>query len=153
MKISHIIAALAVFGSLVGFTQTAAATDRSTYTAYASQRGSTVNVPASRVSQLCGDWDGCTIRIGMYNWDGTRRTASRETLFYYDNYSRNWRASRSDLAGTNDNNYTQHAIQAWACYFTDGYYSNWYNHGDINANFGLMSWNQYNAACKLTIID
>jgi hypothetical protein len=91
--------------------------------------------------------------MGMYNWDGTRRTASRSSLFYYNRGNKNWRAERSDKAGTNDNNVTEHVMQAWACYFTDGEYKNWYNRGDYDLNFGLLSWNQYRATCKLTIID
>jgi len=91
--------------------------------------------------------------MGMYNWDGTARTASRSSLFYYNRYNKNWRAEREDKAGTNNNNVTQHVMQAWACYFTDGEYINWYNRGDYDLNFGLLSWNQYNATCKLTIID
>lgn len=89
----------------------------------------------------------------MYNWDGTARTASRSSLFYYNRYNKNWRAEREDKAGTNNNNVTQHVMQAWACYFTDGEYINWYNRGDYDLNFNLLSWNQYNATCKLTIID
>lgn len=127
--------------------------ERQTYTAWNSSRGSTVNIPESTISDLCGDWDGCTLRLGMYNWDGSARTASRSSLSYYNRANKNWRSERSDSAGTNDNNVTQHLMQAWACYFTDGEYINWYNRGDYDLNFGLLSWNQYNATCKLTIID
>ena len=153
MTISRTICALAIATTLMGLTDAAHASDSSTYTAWSSQRGSTVTIPESRVRQLCGDWDGCTIRIGMYNWNGTRRTASRESLFYYDSYTGNWRAEKGDTQGTTDNNATQHIIKAWSCYFTDGYYSQWYNHGDINKDFGVLSWNQYNATCKVTLID
>jgi hypothetical protein len=129
------------------------ASARQTYTAWSSARGSTVNIPETTISDLCGDWDGCTLRMGMYNWDGTSRTASRSSLFYYNRGNKNWRAERSDKAGRNGNNVTEHVMQAWACYFTDGEYVNWYNRGDYDLNFGLLSWNQYNASCKLTIID
>lgn len=140
---------VAVVASVTGVAQ---ASDRSTYSAYT--RGYTYNIPETRVNELCGDIDGCHVVIGMYNWNGTRRTASRTFHFYYDRYSRNWRTSVGDREGTTDNNTTQHVFQAWSCYFTDGYYSNWYNHGDINPNFGVLSWNQYNAsACRVTLID
>lgn len=153
----RIVTTLALLASTVAFSGSASAYEygyeRQTYTAWNSQRGTTVNIPESTIAYLCGDWDGCSIRMGMYNWDGSRRTASRETLFYYDTATKNWRAERSDTAGTNNNNTTQHIMHAWACYFTDGEYINWYNRGDFDTNFGLLSWNQYNATCKLTIID
>lgn len=149
MKLGKIIA----IALGVTFSIGAIASDRATYTAYKSQRGNTVNIPESKVIELCGDIDGCTVRIGMYNWNGTRRTASRETLFYYNSYSRNWRASAGDVEGTTDNNSTQHIINAWSCYFTDGNYSQYYNHGDLNRNFAVLSWNQYNADCRVTLID
>lgn len=89
----------------------------------------------------------------MYDWNGTRRTASRELLFYYNNSRRTWRASAGDVEGTNNNASTEHIIRAWACYFTDGEYRNWTDFGDPTTNFGLLSWNQYNAECRMTIID
>jgi hypothetical protein len=66
------------------------ANERQTYTAWSSTRGSTVNIPERTIADLCGDWDGCTLRMGMYNWDGTRRTASRSSLFYYNRGNKNW---------------------------------------------------------------
>jgi hypothetical protein len=57
------------------FSGAAIASDQSTYTAWSSQRGNTVNIPEARVAQLCGDIDGCEVRIAMYNWDGSGRTA------------------------------------------------------------------------------
>ncbi len=129
------------------------ASDTSTYIAYKSQRGTTSVIPESRVIQLCGDIDGCTVRLAMYNWDGQGRTASRETLFYYNEKNRNWRASGGDNQGSNDNNRTEHIASAWSCYFTDGNYSQWTNHNDSNTNFGVLSWDNYNADCRVTLID
>jgi hypothetical protein len=127
---------------------------RVTYTAYKAQRGTTVNIPESVINSYCGDGDGCEMRLGMYNWDGSRRTASRIFYLWYDWNTTRWRTS-SDKSGTNHwgNNATEHAYQAWSCYLTDGKYINWSNVGDITYEFGLLSWNQYNADCKLTIID
>ena len=144
---------LALSAVMTSFTATQAlASDTSTYSAYT--RGTSVSIPESRVAQLCGDIDGCEIRIAMYNWDGTRRTASRSSLFYYNSSNRNWRAEAGDTAGTTDNNTTQHIMHAWSCYFTDGVYSEFYNHGDLDRNFAVLSWNQYNAsACRVTIVD
>ncbi len=151
------IAAAVILGSMLSFTESAKAyeiaNERQTVTAWASGRGTSVNISELTVSDLCGDWDGCTLRMGMYNWDGTARTASRDSLFYYNVSAKTWRASEGDAAGTNNNGVTEHIMNSWACYFTDGWYINWANIGDIDVNFALLSWNQYNATCKLTIID
>ena len=128
------------------------ASDRITY--QVATRGTTVTIPYDVVNQLCGDADGCTLRMGMYNWDGNRRTASRESLFYLDSNGKTWRSSRGDRYGTTNNGKTEHVEHAWACYFTDGSYSNWSNQGDYQYDFGLLSWSQYNTEdCRLTIID
>ena len=157
MKIRNLFTVMSLLVSIFAFAGYSHAYEnayqRQTYTANNWQRGSTVAIPVNTISYLCGDWDGCTLRLGMYNWDGTSRTASRDSLFYYNASNKNWRASREDKAGTNNNHTTQHVMKAWACYFTDGEYISWYNRGDYDFNFGLLSWNQYNATCKLTIID
>lgn len=134
-------------------TSTAYAQSRVTYTATIAQRGSTVLIPYATVVSLCADGDGCEIRMGMYNWDGTGRTASRSSLFYYNSSTGTWRAEAGDAAGTVGNNLTEHVMNAWSCYLTDGYYSGWTNHGDLNQGFSVLSWNQYVANCSVTIID
>ena len=139
--------------SLLALTVPALASDTSTYAAYTWQRGTTVAIPTARVSQLCGDGDGCEVRVGMFNWDGSGRTASRGSLFYYNPSLRTWRAEAGDAAGTSGNQVTEHVLNAWSCYLTDGYYTNWTNHGDINTGFAVLSWNQYNANCYITLID
>lgn len=152
-----VIGVAVIMGSMLGFAESAhayeVANERTTVTAWASGRGTSVNIPEQTVSDLCGDWDGCSLRMGMYNWDGTYRTASRDSLFYYNSWNKTWRASAGDAAGTNNNGVTEHVMNSWACYFTDGWYINWANIGDIDTGFALLSWNQYNATCKLTIID
>lgn len=116
-------------------------------------RGSTVEVSVSVVAAFCGDFDGCKIRLGMHNWDNTGRVASRETLMYYNRTNHAWRASVGDPAGMDFDGMVQHVLQSWACYFTDGRYKGFKNLGDSELNFGLLSWSQYNADCRLTIID
>ena len=49
---------------LLASSTAALASDRSTYSAYT--RGTTTTIPVSRVAQLCGDIDGCKIRLAMY---------------------------------------------------------------------------------------
>lgn len=152
-----VAATLVIVGSMLSFVESAnayeIANERQTITAWASGRGTSVSIPEQTIIDLCGDWDGCTLRMGMYNWDGTARTASRDSLFYYNSWAKTWRASEGDAAGTNNNGVTEHIMNSWACYFTDGEYINWFNRGDYDLNFALLSWNQYNATCKLTIID
>ena len=126
---------------------------RVTYSVQKWERGRTLYISPNTVAQYCGDGDGCELRLGMYNWDNTGRVASRQSLFYYNPGNRAWRAERGDSWGTDWNGTTQHVMHAWACYFTDGVYNNWHNLGDGSAGFGLLSWNQYNAGCILTIID
>ncbi len=149
---NKLVSLLATAIVVMSISSVASASDRSTYTAYT--RGTTTTIPESRVYTLCGDIDGCKVRISMYNWDGNRRTASRETTFFYNRSNGNWRDLASDTQGTTGNSGTQHIQQAWSCYFTDGRYYNWVNQGDSNSNFYVLSWNQYNASnCRVTLID
>ncbi|MCX4026167.1 hypothetical protein H0A36_22035 [Endozoicomonas sp. SM1973] len=128
--------------------------DRITVVAPNHLRGSIFPIPQAVIDEFCGDIDGCRMRMAMYNWDGTGRTASRSNLFYYNSTNNAWRAEGGDAQGTDVNGTTQHIMQSWSCYFTDGNYNNWKNLGDSEPGFGLLSWNQYNAEeCRLTIID
>ena len=94
--------------------------------------------PEAVVMKYCGRVSGCSIRIGMHNWDDTGRVASRDFLFFYNPVSHTWRASAGDTAGTNMNNTTEHINHTWSCYFTDGKYANWQNQGDTDSDFGLL---------------
>lgn len=150
MKSAMIFGQLITCCSLFLASQAAA---QANYTATKTQRGSSVWISESVIINYCGDFDGCTMRLGMYDWDGTQRTASREFLFFYNPTNRNWRAS-NDAAGANYNGVTEHVYNAWSCYVTDGDYYNWSNStGDPDSDFSLLSWDQYNAECRLTILD
>jgi hypothetical protein len=134
-------------------------TDRKTYCAPRTMRGTTVPIPEADVIKFCSGKDGCIVRMGMYNWDDTGRVASRHFSFYYNKDSRVWRAggevtvsALGDTAGTNNNNVTEHVANLWSCYFTDGTYDSWNDKGDSTTDFGLLSWNQYNADCFLTLV-
>lgn len=129
----------------------AAASDRITYVAPLSSRGSTVPIRIADISRLCGDKDGCTYRLAMYNWDGTGRAASREGLLYYNPATKGWRAS-NDMQGFDANSAVEHVQQAWACYFTDAEYAG-ANGTDLVQGFGLLVWTEYNADCWLTLIE
>ncbi len=134
--------------------------DRVSYVAARNQQGNSVSIPVADVTRLCGDMDGCTARLGMYNWDGTGRVAARDFLLYYNPQNRNWRsytatpvAGPVDAAGQDANNAVEHVNNSWTCYMTDGEYSN-SNASEAVAGFGLLFWTQFNAgACWLTLID
>ncbi|MCP3413634.1 hypothetical protein NLM16_05930 [Bradyrhizobium brasilense] len=123
-----------------------------TYTVERTSRGSSVTIPEADIIQYCSDKSGCTVRIGMHNWDDKGRVASRHFLFFYNKDTGVWRSEAGDIEGTNNNNATEHVFQAWSCYFTDGQYQNWQDKGDTSKDFGLLSWNQYNADCFLTLM-
>lgn len=134
---------------------TPATLDRVTYVAPLSSRGTTVPIPLAEIGRLCGDKDGCTYRLGMYNWDGTGRTASREGLLFYNPVTKGWRASSGtgfDSQGFDANSAVEHVQQAWACYFTDAEYAGG-NGTDLVQGFGLLVWTEYNADCWLTVIE
>lgn len=126
--------------------------DRVFFSVTKAERGTTKLVPHDVISKYCGEMDGCTIRLGMYDWDGTGRVASRESLLFYNRVNHAWRVSLNDRAGTDYNGATEHLLQAWACFLTDGKYQSFGNPTDAEEGFGLLSWNQFNADCWLTII-
>ena len=115
-------------------------------------RGTTTRIPEEDVIKHCSDKAGCEIRIAMHNWDDQGRVASRHFLFFYNKDTGVWRADLGDPQGTNNNNVTEHVNNSWSCYFTDGQYENWADKGDTTKDFGVLSWNQYNADCWLTIM-
>ena len=135
--------------------------DRITRVATKNQRGTSIGFPRPDVVRLCGDQDGCSVRIGMHNWDDTGRVASRDFLFFYNPRSHVWRASRavtgaagpeSDMAGTDSNNNGEHVGYAWGCYLTDAEYVDG-AHTDGVLGFGVLSWTNWNADCWITLID
>lgn len=135
-----------------GFSCTSINLGRVTYS-NALTTNSSIPIPESVIISYCGDEDGCEMRISMYNWDGTGRTASRSFLFYYNSTNKTWRSS-TDAAGTNGNGTTEHPYYVWSCYFSDGSYLNGVNQGDGNADFSLINWTEYaNETCRLTIIN
>ena len=126
---------------------------RVTYSVGKDARGTTLAIPEFVIAILCGDGDGCELRLGMHDWDSSGRVASRSALLYYNTVNRAWRSSHGDWAGRDDDGVTTHIMQAWSCYLTDGEYANWANLADGSVGFGLLSWSQYIAECQITIVD
>ncbi|MBI2136531.1 hypothetical protein HYU06_05660 [Candidatus Woesearchaeota archaeon] len=127
---------------------------RKSYYAPKSSRGTTIKIPELEIIDLCGDDDGCEVRMIMYDWDGNLRSASRTFNFFYNKDNKKWRTELNDIEGTNGADGTQHiAGPIWSCYFTDGKFDNWVDQGDTDLDFGLLSWNQADAECRLFVID
>ena len=125
----------------------------------ANYAGKTKPIDHDKLIELCGDFDGCEVRIGMTKWDLNTRTetASRGSLlFYYSPSDGHWRTSHADAWGVDGDGNRKHVINIWsACYFTDGEYESYHQEGDVEG-FGLLVWNQYSGSertCELTLID
>lgn len=125
--------------------------------------GRTKVIPDQTLKDLCGDQDGCEVRLGMTQWkyDTETETASRSFLFYYLPSDGHWRSSYEDKAGTIKNNTTEHAAQIWnVCYFTDGTYLNNQDKGDRGEGMALWvsrsdrdGYTNPKRTCELTLID
>ena len=121
--------------------------------------GRTRPVPQEVMNNLCGDADGCEVRIGMTRYSSGAETeaASRGPfLFYYTPSNGRWRLS-NDSSGDDGDGATGHVINIWnTCYFTDSTYENYVDQGDQAQGMSLLLWNGYggaNRTCELTLID
>lgn len=122
--------------------------------------GRTKTIAQDILVALCGDADGCEVRLGMTRWsnDNVTETASVTFEFYYFPADGHWRSSApNDTWGVDGDNATNHVRDAWnTCYFTDGTYSNYQNQGDQQKGMQLLVYNGYahpNCTCELTLID
>jgi hypothetical protein len=117
-------------------------------------------VPRDTLNALCGDADGCEVRLGMTRWasGAETETASVMFLFYYSDADGRWRASENTgpTAGIDGNGAVQHAANIFnTCFFTDGAYAA-YSGNDSARGMELLVWNGFPAAsrtCELTLID
>lgn len=128
--------------------------------------GTTKVIPDQTLKDLCGDPDGCQVRLGMTRWQSGDeiQTASRSFVFYYSISDGIWRSS-FDMEGKVNNKKTEHAAHIWeTCYFTDGTYSKRQNQGDKGTGMALLVWHDGKTAdgrkfdnakrtCELTLID
>jgi hypothetical protein len=127
----------------------------------AAYAGRTKTIPQEVLVALCGDADGCEIRLGMTRWDNNieTETASRSGMFYYSAVDGRWRASfgETDVTGVDGNSVTEHVKNIWnTCFFTDGSYAGYRDLGDKDKGMQLLLWNGYknqNRTCELTLID
>jgi hypothetical protein len=118
-------------------------------------------IPQDVVDRLCGDQDGCEVRLGMTHWnDGTEtETASVSFLFYYSPGDGRWRSSENTgpAYGVDGNSSVQHAGNAFnTCFFTDGAYASYSSSNDNARGMNLLLWNGWKGGsrtCELTLID
>ena len=70
-------------------------TDRYHLSLTSRKRGGGKTIPQDVMEELCGDPDGCQIRMGMTKWDNKEQTetASRSNLLYYGKDKGRWRQS------------------------------------------------------------
>jgi hypothetical protein len=122
---------------------------RGTWAASKTNRGNSVQVAEEKIIEYCSE-EGCLLRLGMKDYDGTGRVQSFLFLFYYNKDAKTWKASPNNWQGSNGDNRPEWAAQVGSCYFGDGQFQN-YVGTDTNSNFGLVSWNNGNADCILTI--
>jgi hypothetical protein len=122
------------------------------------EKGSTVLLDQARIERLCGDADGCQVRIGMRLWRNAAdpAAASREFLLYYDAPSRRWRLN-NDNEGVLGDGRTQHVFVIFeTCYLTDSAHTDFRNEGDDGLGFKLLLGRGFNGpdrTCELTFID
>lgn len=105
--------------------------------------GKTRLIPQQLFEDYCGDYDGCTFTVSMRYWTGFEadKAARGPYKLFYDIPSHRWRASDIDTSGTDGAGGTQHVLNAWSCYFTDGAYNNFADQGDTAVGMSLMIWN------------
>jgi hypothetical protein len=121
------------------------------------------------LTELCQDIDGCTITLGMRDWEPTRGRGMLATVgpFLFSmsatktNGTRDWdmrQQGGNSTAGTDGSGGIQHVLTPWsACYFTDGAYAGGQGLGDPDIGFALLNWHgAYDSAdmvCVLIIED
>lgn len=128
--------------------------------------GVTTPIDPGALANICGDADGCEVRMAMRNYDTIDSApAPLVTWLFCDATCTNWRTSLQLLGGTpasaqrmgrDKNDEIQHILHQkyWSCYFTDGQYLSVDSSNDAERGFGLLTWVEYAGSdCVLTIID
>lgn len=118
----------------------------------------TVPISDTILIDLCQDEDGCTVWLGMRNWntrgllevEGPHRFSLQKT----DTSQRWWRLG--DFEGLDGDGGIEHALIHHDCYITDGLYTNGQQAGD-ELGFGLLNWygnfDSVDMVCVLIIED
>ena len=125
--------------------------------------GSTVPISQDVVTTLCGDHDGCELRLKMTQWLDSDRPAAigqEGGRLHYDAMSGRWQMS--DVTGTDGDGIAEQIISvrastsAWdVCYLTDGTYLQHVSTSD-EPGLAVLFWSGYadvEHTCELTLID
>jgi hypothetical protein len=131
----------------------------------ASSTPTSVPVDEAIVTAFCQDVDGCTIRVGMRDWDPARgkgdMVAIGPTHFVVSanrgNGTRDWSYGNGSAHGNDGNGGVNHVVIVHnACYFTDGEYTNGIGM-DSSLGFSLLNWHgvhdSADMVCVLIIED
>jgi hypothetical protein len=120
-------------------------------------------IPQDVLASLCGDPDGCEVRLGMTRSDSDLFTAadtdSPSSLFYYN--AADGRYDSSPAARATDGDYTKSTIieKFGTCYLQDFKTVNGVEEADADLSIYLrVQWNPNwfhnpNRTCELTLID
>ena len=121
--------------------------------------GDSVPIPIAVTDQLCGDGDGCSVRLSMVDWDPAQpgqHASTAEFLLFVDPVTGRFRSS-DDIAGVDGDGTTTNVVNIFSqCYLTDGVFQNFSAQGDPGSGFALLHWNAYSATalqCRLTLTD
>ncbi len=132
-----------------------------------------IPLDVARVHDMCGDEDGCWLRLVMANYNGTaiaQTHASAPPVHFHVNPSNGaWRIPNNaestvtdanimfaPITGTDGDGSTEHVLRAWDCYFTDALYApGGTSQGDPSPGFMLLNYtsSSYDADCLLIIDD
>ena len=153
------ILCLLLIGTQSLFAQTSEDLVRLTISLPKNSQRNLVIIPQEQLEFLCGDEDGCTIRLSMNNYGNgasISAPASVSSLLYLNVASKQWRTSEpTTTRGTFGNSSIEHAMQLFnTCYLTDGYYKGSTPTGDQGLGLSLMYWPlSERAGCSVTLID
>lgn len=110
---------------------------------YSTSVGKTIPLDMAIIGELCGDEDGCGVRAFMRRWNSNIETAAAMRtgyVFYYNVADGKWRMSNNDNQGQDGAGGTQHVLEWWDCFLTDGNYVSSTNQGDPGIGLGLLCW-------------
>ena len=126
---------------------------------YGTNVQSSIALDNTIITELCGDEDGCEVRMVMKRWDSDAETAGASRgpfLFFYDAPSGRYRFS-SDVVGIDNNTTRTHIATAFGCYFSDYRHIGGTPQNDTEVGFHLLTWvengTNANKTCEIIFED
>ncbi len=111
------------------------------------------------VSKLCGDLDGCEVRLGQFRYEPNDIVWSRRGLLFYNQSNHYWKASQDTTSGTRDQTgmdkaqNSQIVMTTADCQLVDGDKVTGGKLEDASSGFGLYRAKTGTGVCWLTLID